>query len=165
MRTDRVLLLLAVALAAVCGTHAAGRSAKVRGTGAAQLGPRIASSDAIGQAYFKERTVATPDAAPTAGQGQRRALRAAQDWQCALLDLVNAARSDAGLSPLCLNAKLNDAAQAHANDQAAMGRMTHDGSDGSRPGERVERRGYSWSMVAENVARGYPSVQDVFQGW
>lgn len=164
MRASRVLLLMVVALAAVCGTHAAGRGAKVRGLGAAELGPRIASSHAIGRAYFMERTVAVPDAAPTAGQGQRRALRA-QDWQCALLDLVNAARSNAGLSPLCLNAKLNDAAQAHANDQAAMGRMTHDGSNGSRPGDRVARRGYTWSMMAENVARGYPSVQDVFQGW
>ncbi|PRW58345.1 SCP-like extracellular [Chlorella sorokiniana] len=82
-----------------------------------------------------------------------------------LLNKVNAARRSAGLRPLCLNAKLMAAAQAHANDQAAKRRMSHTGSDGSQVWNRVQRRGYKWTFIAENVAYGYPNVDAVFKGW
>lgn len=59
-----------------------------------------------------------------------------------LLGLVNGARRSAGLTPLCLNAKLNSIAQAHSQDQANRRRMGHDGSDGSSIGSRASRAGY-----------------------
>lgn len=166
MKASRVLLLLAIALAAVCGSHAAGRGAGPAGPSPSELEPRIASDYQIGTAFSLERPgTATPsDPTPETEPGQRRALLALK-WHYSLLDLVNAARRKRGLRPLCLNAKLIAAAQAHANDQAAMRRMSHTGSDGSKVWHRVQRRGYSWYFVAENVAYGYPSVQDVFRAW
>ena len=84
-----------------------------------------------------------------------------------LLDLVNGARAQAGLGALCLNAKLNAAAQKHSDDQAAHQRMGHTGSDGSDMGTRiVEREGYSnWKTIAENAGVGYEDVAAAFKGW
>jgi uncharacterized protein YkwD len=41
----------------------------------------------------------------------------------------------------------------------------HRGSDGSRPAERVQRVGYDWAAVAENIALGAASAEVVVQGW
>jgi uncharacterized protein YkwD len=47
-----------------------------------------------------------------------------------LLRLTNAERKAKGLSPVCVNFKLQATAQAHSEDQAAHSKMTHEGSDG-----------------------------------
>jgi uncharacterized protein YkwD len=41
----------------------------------------------------------------------------------------------------------------------------HTGSDGSSPGDRISRQGYSWTTFAENVGAGYASPAAVVQGW
>jgi uncharacterized protein YkwD len=86
-------------------------------------------------------------------------------WQKELLSLVNAARAANGAALLCLNSKLNAAAQAHSNDQAAMNRMSHTGSNGSAFNERITAAGYSGVATAENVAMGQRTVQEVFNDW
>jgi uncharacterized protein YkwD len=43
--------------------------------------------------------------------------------------------------------------------------MSHTGSDGSGLATRVDRVGYSWSRLAENVAYGYGDVASVVAGW
>ncbi|MGE5360421.1 MAG: CAP domain-containing protein [Bacteroidales bacterium] len=70
----------------------------------------------------------------------------------AMLDAVNAQRRAHGVRPLTLDARLNRAAAAHAHDLARTGRLSHTGSDGSKAGDRVDRAGYRWSEVAENLA-------------
>ena len=91
-----------------------------------------------------------------------------------LLQLVNDARRSGGscagermpaVRPVTLDSKLSRAAQLHTLDMRDRGRMGHDGSDGSTVGKRVDRQGYQWSQVAENVARGYPSAEAVMAGW
>ncbi|KAJ0390826.1 hypothetical protein P43SY_011446 [Pythium insidiosum] len=82
-----------------------------------------------------------------------------------MLDRVNAERSKQGLSPLCYNKKLNAAAQAHSEDQARSSRMSHSGSNGSNPGQRVTAQGFKWSNVGENVAAGQRDVDTVMTGW
>jgi uncharacterized protein YkwD len=78
----------------------------------------------------------------------------------AMLALVNQARSDAGVDPLCFNAKLNEAALAHSQDMADNSFFTHEGTavGGSNVattvGSRVSAVGYGWSNVAENIASG-----------
>lgn len=107
----------------------------------------------------------TSDSSKSKPVNRGRALLS-EDWQLYMLDLVNGARASAGLYPLCLNAALNAAAQAHAEDQAAMQTMSHAGSDGSDESVRVEAAGYyDWTSLGENVAYGYDTVEDVFQGW
>ena len=82
-----------------------------------------------------------------------------------LIDYVNAARIQNGLTALAEHARLSLAAIIHARDMAENGFVNHDGSDGSSVGERVSRAGYAWITVAENAAAGQPTVQEVIQGW
>ncbi|MEU1409192.1 CAP domain-containing protein [Streptomyces sp. NPDC005728] len=82
-----------------------------------------------------------------------------------IVALVNAERSKVGCSALTLNATLTKAAQAHSQDMAAHQNMSHTGSDGSSPGDRITRAGYSWSAYGENVAYGYTTPEQVMAGW
>ncbi|MBD2206238.1 CAP domain-containing protein [Calothrix sp. FACHB-1219] len=82
-----------------------------------------------------------------------------------VLDIVNNERSRVGLSPLRLHSQLTAAAQAHSNDMARNNFMSHTGSDGSSPFDRMKRYGYNYRQAAENVASGYSSPQDVMRGW
>ncbi|MEU6812765.1 CAP domain-containing protein [Streptomyces sp. NPDC046831] len=81
------------------------------------------------------------------------------------MELVNAERSKVGCAPLTVNATLTKAAQAHSEDMAAHRNMSHTGSDGSSPGDRITRAGYTWSTYGENVAYGYATPEKVMAGW
>jgi uncharacterized protein YkwD len=106
--------------------------------------------------------MASQSAAPA---GSPSATSAAATDQQEVVDLVNSERSKAGCEPLTVNEKLTKAAQDHSEDMAAHSNMSHTGSDGSSPGDRIERAGYSWSSYGENVAYGYDSPKSVMEGW
>lgn len=78
---------------------------------------------------------------------------------------INKYRSGKGLKPLKLNAQLTSAAKAHARDLAKWDRISHFGSDGSNPWDRVKRAGYSASVAAENVGTGQITFDEVLRGW
>ena len=80
-------------------------------------------------------------------------------------DLINAYRKDKGLKPLRLNAALTEAAKAHSKDLAKWDRISHYGSDGSNPWDRVKRVGYNAKVAAENVGTGQASIDEVMKGW
>jgi hypothetical protein len=82
-----------------------------------------------------------------------------------MLCLVNAERVRNGLSELGTDARLDAAAQVHSDDQASRNVMTHDGSDGSSPAERVQEQGFDWQAVAENVAFGYSDEETCMEAW
>ncbi|MEU9111017.1 CAP domain-containing protein [Streptomyces sp. NPDC048483] len=82
-----------------------------------------------------------------------------------ILEIVNSERSKAGCSPLTLNANLTKAAQDHSKDMADHRNMSHTGSDGSSPEDRITRAGYNWTAYGENVAYGYSTPESVMQGW
>lgn len=63
------------------------------------------------------------------------------------------------------NYSLEAAAFRHATDMANGDFMSHSGSDGSQPTQRVEAQGYLWSTTAENVAAGQRSVDAVLKAW
>lgn len=67
--------------------------------------------------------------------------------------------------PLALEARLQWAAAAHSQDMADHREMSHAGSDGSNPAQRIARVGYRSSAWGENVAWGYRSVASVMAGW
>ncbi|MGW1891134.1 CAP domain-containing protein [Streptomyces sp. NPDC002004] len=89
----------------------------------------------------------------------------ASDAAKAVLKLVNSERSKAGCSALTINDKLTKAAEAHSKDMAAHQNMSHSGSDGSDPGQRITKAGYNWSAYGENVAYGYATPDSVVQAW
>ncbi len=66
---------------------------------------------------------------------------------------------------LALNTLLLEAAKAHSEDMLAAGKLTHTGSDGSNPGQRIARTGYDAATWGENAAVGYGSPDSVMAGW
>ena len=67
--------------------------------------------------------------------------------------------------PLTRSPALEAAARAHAGDMAKNSFLAHTGSDGSNPGERAARAGYDWQTIAENVASGQTSADDIAATW
>ncbi|GGJ33904.1 hypothetical protein GCM10008938_20180 [Deinococcus roseus] len=91
-----------------------------------------------------------------------------------LLKATNAARAVArkcgndvyaAAGPLMLNIRLIAAAQTHAEDMAEHDFFAHEGSDRSDVVVRALRFNYSYRMVGENIAAGYPDVQTTIDGW
>jgi len=80
-------------------------------------------------------------------------------------ELVNAYRKEKGLRPLKLQPALTEAARAHSRDLARWDRISHYGSDGSNPWDRVKRAGYSARLAAENVGTGQVTIEEVINGW
>ncbi len=66
---------------------------------------------------------------------------------------------------LGLHELLIQAAQIHSDDMLAMGKLQHEGSDGSNPGQRIASTGYEAATWAENAALGYRSEEAVVAGW
>ena len=80
-------------------------------------------------------------------------------------DLINAYRKENGLKPLKLNTSLVEAAKNHSRDLAKWDRISHYGSDGSNPWDRVKRAGYNAKLAAENVGTGQVTIDEVMKGW
>lgn len=80
-------------------------------------------------------------------------------------DLINAYRREKGLKPLKLNSELTSAAKEHSRDLAKWDRISHYGSDGSNPWDRVKRAGYKARLAAENVGTGQVTFEEVLKGW
>ncbi len=109
-------------------------------------------------------------AAPTksAETGNLQALRTEA------LELVNQDRGRHGLEPLELSARLNEAAQSHAEDMLRRDYYAHVSPEGETVQDRyIQQGGSRWRLVAENIARclGCPSpptverVQRLQTGW
>jgi len=89
----------------------------------------------------------------------------ASQYDAELLQLTNAERQTAGLSPLGLSSQLGQAAQAHAEDMANNNYFSHTGLNGSQPSNRVDATGYVWYYVGENIAAGYSTPAETIQQW
>lgn len=66
---------------------------------------------------------------------------------------------------LALSSQLIQAAQAHSDDMRAMGTMTHTGSDGSQPNQRIARTGYQGNYWGENIAWGQTTEAAAVAAW
>lgn len=80
-----------------------------------------------------------------------------------LLSLHNQARSSN--SPLSRNSILDNAAQQHAVDMSSHNNLSHPGSDGSSPFDRMKKLGYLASSDGENIAQGFQDPKSVISGW
>ncbi|MEU0602648.1 CAP domain-containing protein [Streptomyces sp. NPDC006393] len=111
------------------------------------------------------KTTTAPTATATPSQSAPQPTATASGDTARVVQLVNAERAKVGCSPLTVNADLTKAAQAHSEDMAAHRNMSHTGSDGSSPGDRITRAGYTWSSYGENVAYGYSTPEQVMSAW
>lgn len=76
------------------------------------------------------------------------------------LALVNGARVTRGLPPLEWDHTMADAARAHAADMARRGVVSHQGSDGLSPNERLRRAGVQFRFGSENIWTYWGRVPD-----
>ena len=81
------------------------------------------------------------------------------------LKLINQYRREKGLPVVSLDVTLTKIAKEHSRDLAKHDRISHYGSDGSNPWDRVERSGYRPQLAAENVGTGQLSIKEVMLGW
>jgi uncharacterized protein YkwD len=63
------------------------------------------------------------------------------------------------------NPQLQSAAEAHSQDMAENNYFEHHNRRGQEAADRVDAAGYRWRSVAENIAAGNTSVQDVMKSW
>ncbi len=102
---------------------------------------------------------------PSAAPAVKATAAAPQIDIIAVRDMVNAYRKKNGLKPLSLNPQLAQAAAKHSKDLASLDKISHFGSDGSNPWQRVERTGYKPKLAAENVGTGQRNFREVLKGW
>jgi uncharacterized protein YkwD len=84
--------------------------------------------------------------------------------QEALIVSMNRERAAHGLGPLRLNVQLALAAEDRANDMLAKHYFAHVAPDGRQPWFWVDKRGYAYTEVGENLAVGYLG-QSIVDGW
>lgn len=83
-----------------------------------------------------------------------------------VLALINQRRRNNGCSTdLVISSKLKQAADRHSADMALHDFFSHTGSDGSSMVDRIVQTGYNYSTLAENIAAGYSTPQQVVDGW
>lgn len=68
-----------------------------------------------------------------------------------VLDLVNEARLSRGLHPLTVDTQMSDVARAHAMDMLDSKTVSHAGSDGSTPLDRLRQGGVRFNWAGENI--------------
>lgn len=82
-----------------------------------------------------------------------------------VLTEVNKFRAQNSLPPLSNSTQLQQAAQRHSDNMAVSSTMSHNCTDGTTFSQRISQSGYIWRSIAENVAAGQTSAQQVMQAW
>ncbi len=91
-----------------------------------------------------------------------------------VLKLINQARQQArrcggqqffATAPLSHNRALEQAARGHATDMAQNNFIEHEGSSGSKAGDRATSAGYDWASYGENIAAGQTTAEEVVASW
>jgi uncharacterized protein YkwD len=148
-------------------------------TSPAQARPRRSSRNCTAKVTTKCRRVTpapvTPTAVPpTAVTLQIQAPAAVSQEANALLSLVNNARSVArncgstaapAVAPVQWDSRLEVAASAHSSYLASIGTLTHQGSGGTSPTDRVAAVGGPRVPVGETIAWNYPTPEATIDGW
>ncbi|MEL6585925.1 MAG: CAP domain-containing protein [Pseudomonadota bacterium] len=81
------------------------------------------------------------------------------------LELASKERVRAGLIALTPDPRLAIAAEMQARHMAGRRQISHEGPNGSTVLERVRASGYSGCSMAENVAAGQTTAQEVMSSW
>ena len=82
-----------------------------------------------------------------------------------VFELTNIERVNRGINPFQWNDSLTYISRQHSKDMAANGFMSHAGSDGSSPWDRMDRAGIPFGAAAENVAEGQRTPEEVVNSW
>ncbi|MFY7962947.1 MAG: CAP domain-containing protein [Elsteraceae bacterium] len=148
--------------------------------GFALLGSTGPASAAIEQDILVELNLARTQPAQYAGklrafralfQGDRYRkpgadmIMVTQEGVAAVDEAIAFLERQAPLPPLAAQPQIAAAASDHAADIGPKGLTQHDGSDGSKPWDRVKRRGFTnWRSLGEGIAFGPDTGESVVIG-
>jgi len=100
------------------------------------------------------------------GATQKGVLGYATEMSAAsLLNGTNNQRAVSSLGTLTLNSKLNQAAQAKANDMVARNYWSHNTPDGATPWTFFINAGYDYQTAGENLAYGFDNSDAAITAW
>lgn len=80
-------------------------------------------------------------------------------------EILNDLRGATGAGPVTFDARLNAAAQAHAEDMVVRGYFSHINPEGRTERDRIKVAGYDPKSWGENLAGGQPSEADALVAW
>ena len=69
------------------------------------------------------------------------------------------------VGPLVMQRNLRCSSRLHSVDMVERNFFAHTNPSGVDPGTRIEQAGYNWNTYGENIAAGYQTAQQVFDGW
>jgi len=98
---------------------------------------------------------------PNAGQTGADPSQYAQQ----VLDLVNEARSSAGLKPLAMNSALSKMAMVKAQDMHDNNYFAHESPTYGSPFDMMKSFGIAYQWAGENIAKGQRSPAEVMNAW
>jgi uncharacterized protein YkwD len=113
-------------------------------------------------AHWSVSAQAVGQTSPAAGNGTPATT---SDFAARIIARTNAYRVEHGCPALAQNAVLMRTAQAHSADMAAHDFVGHNSSGGTTLGARIKAAGYTYSLVAENIAWGQRSPEQVVDLW
>ncbi|QES41748.1 CAP domain-containing protein [Streptomyces venezuelae] len=82
-----------------------------------------------------------------------------------LIQEVNRRRAGAGCRPVRLRVSLSRAAQRHSTDMSRHKRLSHTGSDGSRPPGRMRAAGFRAGPTGEVIGSGPDTARAAVRMW
>ena len=80
-------------------------------------------------------------------------------------DALNSVRKQAKVKKVKHSKTLQKVAENHARDMSDNGFFSHTGSNGSSVGKRAKRQKYKYCFIAENIAQGQDSLDEVMAAW
>ena len=107
----------------------------------------------------------TPSVAPTTAPARAATATPRSDFISRVIARTNAYRVANGCPALAVNAILIGTAQAHSQEMALRDYVGHNSADGTSPWDRIKAAGYNYQMVAENIAWGATSPEQVVDAW
>ena len=82
-----------------------------------------------------------------------------------VVDLVNKIRDDNGLSTLTINIELSQVAKIKSQDMIDKKYFDHNSPTYGSPFDMMKTFGISYIYAGENIAMGYPTAEEVVDGW
>jgi len=86
-------------------------------------------------------------------------------YELAVVELVNEARAQYGLSALTANEKLSDVARMKSQDMLDNNYFSHTSPTYGTPFEMMKAFGITYNSAGENIAYGYATPEAVVNGW
>jgi uncharacterized protein YkwD len=80
-------------------------------------------------------------------------------------NLLNNVRIDVGADAVRYDARLDAAAQGHADDMIAQSYFAHESLDGEDVRDRILAQGYTPTAWGENIAANQRTEQEALEGW